>query len=64
MLAEISHFAAEPDDLSGEIFGNTAFMFDHAGFDRCRRIVEFDGDEALARARFQILQHGLITGVV
>ncbi len=34
MLAEISHFAAEADDLSGEFFRHAAFMFDDAGFDR------------------------------
>ena len=52
MLAEISHFGGEADDLSGEFFRYAGFMFDDAGFNQLRWVVEFDGDETLARARF------------
>ena len=63
-LPECANGLTEPHQTAREADIAGRFLHDDALFDFGGRVAEFNGDHALARGRFQILQYALIAWVV
>src|SRR5205085_1816695 len=56
---ELAHALAQLRQAEGDLLRDAALVCDHERLALGRRVIEVDGDEALARGLFEILRHAL-----